>query len=73
MEDVGIFYGHLAYFTAIWYILWSFDIFYGYIFGIFSPLLVCCTKKNLATLCATHLNSKAEIRNVNDHRNKSYE
>jgi hypothetical protein len=27
---------------AIWCILWS--------YGIFSPLLVCCTKKNLATL-----------------------
>jgi hypothetical protein len=27
---------------AIWYILWS--------FGIFLPILVCCTKKNLATL-----------------------
>jgi hypothetical protein len=28
MEDVGIFYGRLFYFTAIWYILWSFGIFY---------------------------------------------
>jgi hypothetical protein len=42
MEDVGIFYGHLVYFTAIKYILW--------LVGIFSPFLVCCTKKNLATL-----------------------
>jgi hypothetical protein len=22
MENIGIFYGHLKYFTAIWYILW---------------------------------------------------
>jgi hypothetical protein len=31
MEDVGMFCGHLAYFTAIWYILWSFGIFYVYL------------------------------------------
>jgi hypothetical protein len=57
MEDVGILYVHLVYFTAIgnithiaiWYILWS--------FGIFFPVLVCCTKKNLATL---HVPSKLE-------------
>jgi hypothetical protein len=30
MEEVGIFYGHLVYSTAIWYILWPFGIFYGY-------------------------------------------
>jgi hypothetical protein len=24
MEDVGIFYGHLVYLVAIWYILWLF-------------------------------------------------
>jgi hypothetical protein len=48
MEDVGkfmdiwsilqpfvIFYGHLVYFVVSWYIF---------------PVLVCCTKKNLATL-----------------------
>jgi hypothetical protein len=29
MEGVGIFYGHLVYFTAIWYILWPFGIFVG--------------------------------------------
>jgi hypothetical protein len=27
MEDVATFYGHLVYFTAIWYSLWPFDIF----------------------------------------------
>jgi hypothetical protein len=52
---------------AIWYIVWSFGIFYGilcghlvcrygmyilWLFGIFSPVLVCCTEKNLATLKA---------------------
>jgi hypothetical protein len=45
MEDVGLFYVHLvnsAYFVAIWYI------FPG--FGTFLPVLVCCTKNNLATL-----------------------
>jgi hypothetical protein len=30
MEDVSIFYGHLAYFTAIWYILWPFGIFFPF-------------------------------------------
>jgi hypothetical protein len=39
--DVGLFSGHLVNFKSIWYILWS--------FGIFSPVLVCCIKKNLAT------------------------
>jgi hypothetical protein len=51
MEDVGIF-------LAIWSILRQFGLFYGnlvyfvviwYIFTV----LVCCTKKNLATLVAT--------------------
>jgi hypothetical protein len=41
MVDVGIFYGHLAYFVAIWYIFGNLYVF---------PVLVCCTKKNLATL-----------------------
>jgi hypothetical protein len=35
MKEVGKFHGHLAYFTAIWYIF---------------PVLVCCAEKNLATL-----------------------
>jgi hypothetical protein len=37
-----IFYSHLLHFVAICYLLWS--------FGIVSPVLVCCTDKNLATL-----------------------
>jgi hypothetical protein len=38
MEDFGLF--HLVYFTAVWYILWLNGNF---------PILVFCTKKNLAT------------------------
>jgi hypothetical protein len=55
MENIGIFYGHLVYFTLIWYILCPFGIFYGHlvyfvvIWTIF-PVLVRCSKKNLATL-----------------------
>jgi hypothetical protein len=45
IKDVGKFYGHFVYFTAIWYILWSF----WYVFAI----LVSCTEKNLATLSET--------------------
>jgi hypothetical protein len=46
----GIFCGHLVYFVVIWYILWSFGIFYGDLVHLFVPVLVCYTKKNLATL-----------------------
>jgi hypothetical protein len=35
LRPIDIFYGHLVYFVVIWYIF---------------PMLVCCTKKNLATL-----------------------
>jgi hypothetical protein len=38
----GLFYGNLVYFVAIWYIFW--------LFGLFFPVMVSCTKKNLATL-----------------------
>jgi hypothetical protein len=75
MKDAGISYGHLVYFTAFWYILGLFGIFYTCLVVYFSPfwfawyilwlfryifilvwwyyifpVLVCCTKKNLATL-----------------------
>jgi hypothetical protein len=30
MKDVGKFYGHFVYFTAIWYFLWTFGIFFGH-------------------------------------------
>jgi hypothetical protein len=47
-KKIGIFYDHLVYLRPLetfWHILWS--------FGIFPPVLVCCSKKNLATLVAT--------------------
>jgi hypothetical protein len=53
LEDVEIFYGHLEYFRAIWYILWPFGkvvvIWYVY----FTPVLAYCVKKNLATLAGS--------------------
>jgi ABC-type spermidine/putrescine transport system permease subunit II len=48
MEDVGIVYGHLVYFTAIWYVLWPFRIFYGHLVY-FSPFWYVAQKENLAT------------------------
>jgi hypothetical protein len=65
MEDVCTFYGRLAYFMAVWLILWPFGLFYGrlayfmaigyifWTFGLFFPVLVYCTKKTLATLVRT--------------------
>jgi hypothetical protein len=46
---------NLVYFVAILYILWLFVTFYGnfeyfMVIWYFFPVLVCCTKKNLATL-----------------------
>jgi hypothetical protein len=49
MESVGIFFGPLVCFTAIWNILLSFGIFWVRL-EYFLPVLVCFTKKNLATL-----------------------
>jgi hypothetical protein len=31
MEVIGLFYGHLVYFTAIWYILWPLGLCYYYL------------------------------------------
>jgi hypothetical protein len=42
----------LVYIMAIWYILRDIGMFCG-IFGIFSQVLACCAKKNLATLVVT--------------------
>jgi hypothetical protein len=39
MEDVGIFYGRLVYFTAIWYTYFVAIWYMLQLFGIFSPLL----------------------------------
>jgi hypothetical protein len=47
-EEFGVFCVHLVYFTAICYILCPSGMFDGYL--VFFPVLVCCTKKNLATL-----------------------
>jgi hypothetical protein len=50
MEDIGMFYGHLVYFTAVWYITYvAFGIYFVVIWYVF-PVLVCCTEKNPATL-----------------------
>jgi hypothetical protein len=46
----GILCGHLVYFASIWYILWTF----WYIF----PILVCCTKENLAILLCGSSNNQ---------------
>jgi hypothetical protein len=48
----GTFYGYLGYFTTIWYILYS--------FVTFGPVLVSCTKKNLATLLVNTSGSKQD-------------
>jgi hypothetical protein len=45
LRPFGLFYGHLVYLVAIWYILC--------LFGAFFPVLVSFTKKNLATLATT--------------------
>jgi hypothetical protein len=42
LNPFGKIYGHMVCFMALGYNMLS--------FGIFSPVLVCCTKKNLATL-----------------------
>jgi hypothetical protein len=31
MENVGVFFGQMVYFTAIWYISWIFGIFHGHL------------------------------------------
>jgi hypothetical protein len=50
VKDVGLFYGNLVYLAAIWYMFWLFGICFGYLEYVFFPVLVYCTKKNLATL-----------------------
>jgi hypothetical protein len=49
MEDAGIFYGRLVHFMVFCCILWTFGLVCGNLVYIF-PVLVFCTKKNLATL-----------------------
>jgi hypothetical protein len=43
MKDVGKFYGHSVYITAILYILWPFGIFM--VILVYFSVLVCCSKK----------------------------
>jgi hypothetical protein len=46
-----IFFGHLKYFTAIWYILWPFGTFYDHLVHfVFIWYIFSGTEKNLATL-----------------------
>jgi hypothetical protein len=49
------FFGHLVYFVATWSIMWPFGLFcchlvYFMFIWYICPVLVCCSKKNLATL-----------------------
>jgi hypothetical protein len=50
MKDDGKFYGHLVYFTAIWYIFGH--LVYFEVILVYFSVLVCCTDKNLANLAA---------------------
>jgi hypothetical protein len=58
LRPFGLIYGHLVYYVAVWYSLRSFDIF--------SPILECLTKKNLATLdwSETFFETWKEIRRI---------
>jgi hypothetical protein len=59
MEDIGIVYVPLVYFTAIWYILWPFWIFYNYLlyFFRFGKLY----RENLAILTRTAISVSHSI------------
>jgi hypothetical protein len=48
MENVCLFNAHLEHFTTIWHFLWPFGTFCGNL--VLFPVLVCCTKNNMATL-----------------------
>jgi hypothetical protein len=50
VEHVGLFYGHLEYIKAVWYIVCPYGNLGAVWFIWFSPVLVNCLKKNLATL-----------------------
>jgi hypothetical protein len=51
-ENVGSFYGHLEYFTSMWYILLPFENLVVILVYLF-PVLVYCITENLAALTAT--------------------
>jgi hypothetical protein len=46
MEHIGMFYGHLVYFTAIWYILWPFSLLFVVIWYIFPRLVMLYQEKS---------------------------
>jgi hypothetical protein len=48
MENVALFYGHLEYITAIWYLYGLWVVLW--LFGIFYTFLVYCIKTHPATL-----------------------
>jgi hypothetical protein len=50
MKDVGKYYVHLVYFTAVSYTYGHLVYFVAILVYIFCPVLVRCTEKNLATL-----------------------
>jgi hypothetical protein len=56
MDDVGVFYEHLVYLTAKWYIFGHL-VHFAVIWYIF-PILVYCTEKKLATLLFSRISIK---------------
>jgi hypothetical protein len=63
MENAGIFYGHLEYFTVIWYILWPFGnvVVIWYIFPRFGLL---CQEKSGNPDCNTVVCDVCFVTNV---------
>jgi hypothetical protein len=57
----GLFYSHLVYIVAIWYILWPFGIYFVAIWYIF-PYLYVVTRKILATLTQTWQIKKRDLK-----------
>jgi hypothetical protein len=49
MDNVGLFYDRLVYYTAIWYILWPVGIFYGHLLYYIFLFWYVVPKDNLAT------------------------
>jgi hypothetical protein len=63
MKYVDILYDHLVYFTAIWYILWPFGIFIGYLVYFF-PHFGILSQNNLATLLVNTSNHVGQFYDV---------
>jgi hypothetical protein len=61
MENVGIFYGHLEYFTAFRYTHFMTVGRWPLVIWHISPVLLCCAKKNLATLVYISTQNRVEI------------